>query len=75
MAASVMEQSVEPTVLTDTTPIMRVNSAEVFGPVVTVESYETFDEALRVINHSNYGLQAGLITRDAVLIQTAFDET
>jgi glyceraldehyde-3-phosphate dehydrogenase (NADP+) len=30
---------VEPTVLTDTTPNMRVNSAEVFGPVVTVESY------------------------------------
>ena len=65
---------VEPTVLTDTTPNMRVNNAEIFGPVVTVEPYETFDEAVRMINASPYGLQAGLMTRDAVLIQTAFDE-
>jgi acyl-CoA reductase-like NAD-dependent aldehyde dehydrogenase len=53
---------------------MRVNCAEVFGPVVTVEPYETFDEALRSINHSDYGLQAGVMTRDAGLIQTAFEE-
>lgn len=65
---------VEPTVLTDTTPNMRVNSAEVFGPVVTVESYETFDEALSSINNSVYGLQAGIMTHDARLIQTAFEE-
>jgi len=65
---------VEPTVLTETTPNMRVNSAEIFGPVVTVEPYETFDEAVRLINGSQYGLQAGLMTRDARLIQTAFDE-
>jgi acyl-CoA reductase-like NAD-dependent aldehyde dehydrogenase len=64
---------VEPTVLTETTPDMRVNCAEVFGPVVTVEEYEIFDEALNLINNSEYGLQAGLFTRDAVLIQTAFD--
>jgi acyl-CoA reductase-like NAD-dependent aldehyde dehydrogenase len=65
---------VEPTVLTDTTPNMRVNCAEVFGPVVTVESYETFDEALSTINNSVYGLQAGIMTHDARLIQTAFEE-
>ncbi len=64
---------VEPTVLTATSPHMRVNCAEIFGPVVTVERYETFDEALTSINHSDYGLQAGLMTRDAVLIQSAFD--
>ena len=65
---------VEPTVLTGTTPLMRVNCAEVFGPVVTVERYETFPEALHTINNSEYGLQAGVFTRDAVLIQNAFDE-
>ncbi len=65
---------VEPTVLTDTTPNMRVNCAEVFGPVVTVERYETFDEALSTINNSVYGLQAGIMTHDARLIQTAFEE-
>jgi acyl-CoA reductase-like NAD-dependent aldehyde dehydrogenase len=65
---------VEPAVLTGTDPNMRVNCAEVFGPVVTVEPYETFEEALGVVNNSIYGLQAGLMTRDAVLIQKAFDE-
>ncbi len=65
---------VEPTVLTDTSPNMRVNCAEIFGPVVTVESYETFDEALSTINNSVYGLQAGIMTHDARLIQTAFEE-
>ena len=61
--------------LTGTSPHMRVNCAEIFGPVVTVEPYETFDEALTLVNSSDYGLQAGLFTRDSGLIQTAFDET
>ncbi len=65
---------VEPTVLTGTKPEMKVNCQEVFGPVVTVEPYHSFDEALRRINHSNYGLQAGLFARDAKLLFQAFDE-
>ena len=65
---------VEPAVLTGTSPQMRVNCAEVFGPVVTVEPYETFEEALGAINRSDYGLQAGVMTRDAVLIQQAFEK-
>jgi acyl-CoA reductase-like NAD-dependent aldehyde dehydrogenase len=65
---------VEPTVLTGTKPEMKVNCQEIFGPVVTVEPYQTFDEALRRINNSNYGLQAGVFTRDAKLLFQAFDE-
>jgi acyl-CoA reductase-like NAD-dependent aldehyde dehydrogenase len=65
---------VEPTVLTETSPEMRVNCAEVFAPLVTVEAYEFFPEALRQINNSPYGLQAGVFTRDAALIQMAFEE-
>jgi acyl-CoA reductase-like NAD-dependent aldehyde dehydrogenase len=65
---------VEPTILTGTAPDMRVNCAEVFAPVVTVESYDDFRDALRQVNHSSYGLQAGVFTRDAALIQMAFDE-
>ena len=64
---------VEPAVLTGTSPQMRVNCAEIFGPVVTVERYETFEEALSAVNRSDYGLQAGVLTRDAVLIQNAFE--
>ena len=65
---------VEPAVLTGTTANMRINCAEVFGPVVTVEEYETFEQALTTVNNSIYGLQAGLMTHDAVLIQNAFEE-
>lgn len=65
---------VEPTVLTATQPKMRVNCDEVFAPVVTVEAYNHFDDAIRQVNDSSYGLQAGVLTRDAGLIQTAFEE-
>ena len=66
--------AVEPAVLTGTEPNMRVNCAEIFGPVVTVEPYDEFREALRQVNDSPYGLQAGVLTRDAGLIQMAFEE-
>jgi acyl-CoA reductase-like NAD-dependent aldehyde dehydrogenase len=65
---------VEPTVLTGTKPEMKVNCQEIFGPVVTVEPYAEFDEALRQINSSAYGLQAGLFTRDAKRMFQAFEE-
>ncbi len=65
---------VEPAVVTATTPDMRVNCEEVFAPVVTVEPYDEFREAVRQVNDSAYGLQAGVFTRDSVLIQTAFEE-
>jgi len=65
---------VEPTVLTGTKPDMKVNCQEVFGPVVTVEPYRNFDEALRQVNNSSFGLQAGLFTRDAKLLFQAYEE-
>jgi len=65
---------VEPTVLTGTKPEMKVNCQEIFGPVVTVEPYKDFDEALRKANHSAYGLQAGIFTRDAKLLFQAYEE-
>lgn len=64
----------EPTVLTDTKPTMRVNCEEVFAPVVTVEPYDQFADAVRQINDSPYGLQAGVFTRDAKLLFSAYEE-
>jgi acyl-CoA reductase-like NAD-dependent aldehyde dehydrogenase len=64
----------EPTVLTGTRPEMKVNCQEIFAPVVTVEPYDSFDEALRVLNNSPYGLQAGVFTRDAKLLFQAYEE-
>ena len=63
-----------PTVLTGTRPEMKVNCQEMFAPVVTVEPYSDFDDALRQVNSSTYGLQAGIFTRDAKLMFQAFEE-
>lgn len=63
----------EPAVLTGTQPQMKVNCQEVFAPVVVVEPYEDFDEAIRRTNDSPYGLQAGVFTRDAKLLFKAFE--
>jgi aldehyde dehydrogenase (NAD+) len=52
----------QPTVLARTTPEMKVRSFEVFGPVITVQPYETFEQALAEVNESEYGLQAGVFT-------------
>ena len=65
---------VEPTVLTGTRADMKVNCQEIFAPVVTVEPYHDFNDALRQINHSPYGLQAGIFTRDVKLLFNAYEE-
>jgi len=64
----------EPTVLTGTRTDMKVNCQEIFAPVVTVEPYDDFDKAIRQVNNSAYGLQAGIFTRDAKLMFTAYEE-
>ena len=53
-----------PTVLTGVTPELRVCREEVFGPVVTVQPYATFDEAIDLANDSRLGLQAAVFTSD-----------
>jgi len=64
---------VAPTVLTHTKPEMRVNCMEIFGPVVTVEKFGDFGEALDTLNRSDFGLQAGLFTKDFTRITKAFE--
>ena len=64
----------EPTVLTDTTPDMKVCGEEVFAPVVTLESYGAFDEAVREVNRGLYGLQAGVFTKDIGRIFYAYEK-
>jgi acyl-CoA reductase-like NAD-dependent aldehyde dehydrogenase len=67
-------RGIEPTVLTNTSPQQRVNCEEIFGPVVTVEPYGTFDEVLQRVNDSRYGLQAGIFTKSEKYIARAFEE-
>lgn len=54
----------QPTVLGDVTPAMKIASEEVFGPVVAVIAVENFEEALRVANGVDVGLSASIVTRD-----------
>jgi acyl-CoA reductase-like NAD-dependent aldehyde dehydrogenase len=61
--------TVEPAVLAEVPPGANLARREAFGPVVGVNAYGTLDEAIALVNDSDYGLQAGIYTRD---IQKAF---
>lgn len=54
----------EPTVITNAKAEMKVCCHEVFAPVTTIELFETFEEAVAMVNDSAYGLQAGVFTND-----------
>ena len=64
----------QPTILTASKSGMKVRDEEAFGPVLVIEPYDDFEQALAAVNHSRYGLQAGLLTRDANRILTAYRE-
>lgn len=64
----------EPSVLTNTTTEMKVCSEEIFGPVVIIEKYNSFSEAVNQVNNSAFGLQAGVFTNNAQEIDQAFNE-
>ncbi len=53
-----------PTILTHVQPGMKVCSQEVFGPVVSIDTYREEEEVIAKVNDSDYGLQAGLFTND-----------
>jgi len=52
-----------PALITETTPSMRINREEVFGPVASVMRVKDYDEALAVTNDTQFGLTAGIATR------------
>jgi len=59
-----------PTVIAGARPDMKVCAKEVFGPVVTITTYDELDDAIAMANDTEYGLQAAIYTRD---IATALD--
>jgi len=58
------EGELRPTVLSDVTRDMKVCALEVFGPVLAVLKARDICEAIEISNDSDYGLQAGIFTRD-----------
>ena len=55
---------VQPTVIEGLTKNCRANQEEIFGPVVTIQSFETEEEALEIANSTEYGLSATVFTND-----------
>ncbi|WP_404298950.1 aldehyde dehydrogenase family protein [Alicycliphilus denitrificans] len=51
-----------PTLFVDSTPAMRINREEVFGPVASVIRVKDYEEALHVANDTPFGLSAGIAT-------------
>ncbi|MBF0237410.1 MAG: aldehyde dehydrogenase family protein [SAR324 cluster bacterium] len=61
----------QPTVLTRTTPEMKVVCEEVFGPVVIIESFKNLEAGIEAVNQSRYGLQASIFTNHLDSMRTA----
>ena len=51
-----------------------INTEEAFGPVSIISSFSDFDEALKEVNNSQFGLQAGVFTRDIYKAHKAWNE-
>ena len=64
----------DPTVLTDVKPDMKVSCEEIFAPVVTVEPFNSFEHAVAMVNNSAYGLQAGVFSNNFKNIMYAYQE-
>ena len=54
----------QPTLLVDAQPHMRIMQEEIFGPVLSIYEYTDLDDAIRVANGTAYGLCAGVYTKD-----------
>jgi glyceraldehyde-3-phosphate dehydrogenase (NADP+) len=65
--------TLSPSVLVDVSRDMKVCSREVFAPIVNLFPYDDFGEAVRLVDDSIYGLQAGVFTRDIRRIWQAFE--
>ena len=63
------------TVLTNTNPEMKVEKREVFAPIVVLKDYTKFEDAVKMVDDSKYGLQAGIFCNDLQKIMYAYENT
>jgi glyceraldehyde-3-phosphate dehydrogenase (NADP+) len=64
----------QPTVLASLKPDMSVSCQEAFGPVVGLYPYKEVSEAIKAVDNGDFGLQAGLFTKDMNVVYEAFDQ-
>jgi len=67
-------QCLDATVIEKPARDLDVCAKEAFGPIVTLHSYKTFEDALKFVNDSDFGLQAGVFTRDIGRAMSAFEQ-
>lgn len=58
------DRTLSPMLLENVTPAMRVMKEEAFGPLACLIPFETFDEAIEMVNNSAFGLQTGVFTHN-----------
>jgi glyceraldehyde-3-phosphate dehydrogenase (NADP+) len=63
----------QPTVMSDVKREMRVCAQEVFAPLMTVAPYDSFEDAVKEVDNSDFGLQCGIFTRDLKHIWHAYE--
>ncbi len=64
----------QPTIFTDVSPAMRIAREEVFGPFVSIMPVDSFEEAIAVVNSSDYGLSTSVFTESSRLTFRALRE-
>lgn len=55
---------IEPTIFANVVPRMRIAQEEIFGPVVSILRFSSFNEALAIVNEVPFGLSSSIYTRD-----------
>ncbi len=63
----------EPTILENVKPELKISWLEAFAPIVVIYPYKDFEDALRGVNYSIYGLQAGIFTSDLKKVFKAYN--
>jgi acyl-CoA reductase-like NAD-dependent aldehyde dehydrogenase len=62
---------IEPTILGNVTPTMRIAQEEIFGPVVSLIKAESLEDAIRIVNGTSFGLSAAIYTQDVNMTAVA----
>jgi len=63
-----------PTIIENPPADAAVSCKEIFGPVITIQAFDDFDNALRIVDNSEFGLQAGVFTNNMDKAFKAFDD-
>lgn len=64
----------EPTVIADIDPMARISQEEIFGPVLAVIKAQDFDDAMHIVNNTEFGLTGSLYTSDEKKIERARED-